>query len=386
MGALRNPEATRPGRGGEPARGGPGAAPVGVGLVGCGRIATLHLRAWRAVPGARVVAVCDTDPARAAAFADRAGGARAYTELEGLLANPAVEAVEILTPHDLHAEHALAALEAGRHVSLQKPPARSLEEFDRIAAVARREGRILRVFENFRYHPPHRRARALLVSGAIGEWLGIRMLTLAGRPGDGWEVPASALAWRTDPERCGGGPTTFDHGYHVYSMARFFSPVEVAEVHAFVHTFRLPGGGVHDGPAVVSWRYDGPVPRMGSWQVAACLGMRLRSDYYPSDDRMEIFGSEGVLFVNGCTGRLLEEPALVLYRDGETRAFHDLETDWWASFRDGAAAFAEAVRTGAAVEESAEGARHTLAMAIAVARSAEEDRPVPLAEVLRGDA
>jgi len=153
-------------------------------------------------------------------------------------------------------------------------------------------------------------------------------------------------------------------------------------VHAFVHTFPLPGGGVCDGPAVRSWRYDGPVPRLGSWQVVACLGMRLGSGYCPRDDRMETLGSEGVLFVHGCTARMIAEPVLVLYRDGETRAFHDLETDGWTSFRDGAAAFARAIRFGGAVEESPEGARTTLPMVLAAGRSAGEGRAVRRAEVV----
>ncbi|MDX1650644.1 MAG: hypothetical protein R3263_12400, partial [Myxococcota bacterium] len=137
-----------------------------------------------------------------------------------------------------------------------------------------------------------------------------------------------------------------------------------------------------DGPALVTWRYAGDVPRHGSWEVIASLGMRVRSRYYVSDDRLEIHGSEGILWVNRCTGQLLDEPALVLYRDGETRAFHDLETDWAASFRLAGCAFVDALREGRAPEQDLDDARRTLAFALAAARSADQEREVALEELL----
>ena len=136
-----------------------------------------------------------------------------------------------------------------------------------------------------------------------------------------------------------------------------------------------------DGPALISWQYAGDPPRFGSWEVIASLGMRVRSDYYVSDDRLEIHGSEGILWVNRCTGRLLEEPSLVLYRDGETRAFHDLATDWAESFRLGGIDFVDALRSGRAPEQSLADAAETLAFALAAARSAEQRREVSLDEV-----
>jgi predicted dehydrogenase len=209
----------------------------------------------------------------------------------------------------------------------------------------------------------------------------VRVKTAAGRLTDGWQVSPATQAWRTNPETCGGGATTFDHGYHCFHMGQLFVPADVERVHAFVHWTRLPDGQAIDGPALVSWRYAGPVPRYGSWEVIASLGMRVRSQYYVSDDRLEIHGSEGILWVNRCTGALLEEPSLVVYRDGETRAFHDLETDWAASFRLGGRDFVDALREGRAPAQTAAAARKTLAFALAAARSAAEGREVALSEI-----
>jgi predicted dehydrogenase len=361
-------------------------AAIRIGIIGCGRIADLQCLGYLEHPRAEIAAVCDVDEALARRRAAAWGEPRVYTDLSRLLADPEIDAVEILTPHHLHAEHATAALEAGKHVSLQKPPARTLAEFDRITRKSDETGLTLRTFENFAFYPPHQKARELVEAGAVGEPLSVRLKTAAGRPTDGWEVTPQTQAWRLDTATCGGGPTTFDHGYHCFNMGRYFMPVEVERVHAFIHWSELAPDVRIDGPALITWQYAGDVPRYGSWEVIASLAMRVRSDYYVSDDRIEIHGSEGILWVNRCTGKLLEEPALVLYRDGETRAFHDLACDWAESFRLGGIDFVDALLEGRAPEQRAEEARHTLAFALAAARSADERREVSLSELPAPDA
>jgi predicted dehydrogenase len=354
---------------------------VRVGLLGAGRIAALNALGYQGHPRAEIAAVCDLDAARAGALATAVGAARVHTEAAALFADPEIDAVDVLTPHHLHAEHAIAALEAGKHVSLQKPPTRTLAELDRVAAAAARSGRLLRVFENFSYYPPHQKAKELVAAGAIGVPLSVRLKTAAGRPDRGWPVDLRSLGWRMDPAACGGGPTTFDHGYHCYQMARLFVPAEIERVHAFVHWSRIGEDAWYDGPALVSWRYAGAPPRYGSWEVVASLGLPVRSKYYASDDRMEIHGTEGIIWVNRCTGQLLEEPSVVLYREGETRAFHELATDWAESFRQGGRDFVDALLEGRPCFQDAADARKTLAFALAVARSAAEGREVAVAEI-----
>jgi predicted dehydrogenase len=354
---------------------------IRVGFVGCGRIADLQCLGYLEHPRAEITAVCDVDEARARQRAAAWGATRVYTRLEDLLLDPRVDAVEILTPHHLHEAHARAALEAGKHVSLQKPPTRTLAEFERLAATAARSGRSFRVFENFQYYPPHRKALELVEQGAIGVPLSIRLKTAAGRFDEGWKIEPATQAWRHDRARCGGGATTFDHGYHCFHMAQLFIPAPIDRVHAFVHWTQVGENAFVDGPALISWSYAGRPPRYGSWEVIASLAMRVRSRYYVSDDRMELHGSEGILWVNRCTGQLLDEPSVVLYREGETRAFHDLATDWSESFRLGGRDFVDALLEGRPAPQSANRARETLVFALAAARSADEGREVTLAEV-----
>ena len=353
---------------------------VRVGFVGGGRIADLNSIGWVTHPAGEIVAVCDTDAAtrerRAAQWS-----ATPYEHLDDLLADRSVDAVEILTPHHLHAEHAIAALEAGKHVSLQKPPTLTLAEFDRVAEAAQRSECVFRVFENFMWYPPHRLARSLVDSGEIGDVCSVRIITAGGRmeSGQGWVVPDAAHAWRLDRGRS-GGLMTFDHGFHCFQMGRFFvdDPVEV--VHAFINDIDLGDGRIIDAPSLITWRYAGR-PRFGSWEVIASLDLDVLSDYYVSDDRMEIRGDSGVIWVNRCTGKLLDEAPVVHYRDGVVKAFHRVEAGWDASFRDATFDFIDALIEGRAPQLTAAEARSTLAFALAAQVSAAEHREVSVADL-----
>ena len=347
-------------------------------MVGCGRIADVQCLGYLDHPRAEIYAVCDAREEVAARRAREWGASKAYTDLDRLLADPDVDAVDILTPHHLHAEQAIAALEAGKHVSLQKPPARTIAEFDSIAVAAERSDRIFRVLENYMYYPPHVRALELIEEGAIGAPLSVRLKTAAGRPDAGWSVDPSSWEWRLDRERCGGGQMTFDHGYHCFHMARYFMGADIERVHAFITWMGDTG---FDAPALVSWTYEGEPARMGSWEVIASIGLKVRSKYYAGEERTEIHGTDGIIWINRCTGKLLEEPSVVLYRDGETRAFHDLPADWGESFRLGGRDFVDAILEGRQPPLDISVARRTLAASIAAQVSATEHREVAVSEI-----
>jgi len=166
-------------------------------------------------------------------------------------------------------------------------------------------------------------------------------------------------------------------------MARFFIPAEVKCVHAFINWTKLSKDRWMDGPALISWQYEGKLPRYGSWEVIESKKMRIRSNYYPSDDRIEIHGTEGIIWINRCSGYLLDEPSVVRYRNGETRAFHDIETDWAESFRLGGFDFIHSILKAKQPAQNLSEARKTLAFALAVAKSATEHREVVIDEILK---
>jgi len=109
---------------------------VRVGFIGAGRIADLHALAYVNNPTGELYAVADPAPGRAEQRALQWGAKKSYADHREMLADPAVDAVEVLLPHHLHVDVTVAALEAGKHVSLQKPMALSVKEADRMIASA----------------------------------------------------------------------------------------------------------------------------------------------------------------------------------------------------------------------------------------------------------
>ena len=348
-----------------------------VGIIGTGRISDLHAAEYVANPGAEIVAVCDV---RAEVALDRAHAwgaapARAYGDWRELLADPAVDAVEVLLPHHLHLEVALAALAAGKHLSTQKPVGFTVAEVSRFvaaAAAARERGLIVRVFENFLFYPPVARLVEIVRSGELGDVLSVRQKSLSGDASRGWAVPATAEAWRFDPATCGGGPLTFDDGLHKFSI--FWSLLGVAaEVHAWIGATPVAGGAL-DSPSLVGLRW--PSGAVGTLEVVNAPQLRIETRHYAQDDRVEVSGTRGVAWVNRGHGRLLEEPPLRVYRDGRATDHVDLATGWDVSFVLATRDFIEAVREGRGTLLSAEQHREVMSTALAAQLSAREGRAV----------
>jgi predicted dehydrogenase len=300
-----------------------------VGFVGLGRVFDLNMRGYLDNPEAEIAAFCESDPVLLARRAAERPNALATSDFDRLLGLD-LDLIEILTPHPLHEEMTIAALAHGAHVSVQKPMAMSLAECDRMIAAADASGKRLKVFENFLFYPPLVRARELLRQGAIGKPQHFRMKVVMADRGQAWHVPEAASRWRHELAAQGrGGPMVFDHGHHMMAVALWLFG-DIRDGFACIERTQTPVG-VYDAPATLTWRHVEP-PVHGVWDVSLALKMTLRTDYYADAERFEIQGDEGVIQVTRCSDRMLDEPALTLYRDGELRAFHNLDADWGASF------------------------------------------------------
>jgi predicted dehydrogenase len=300
-----------------------------VGFVGLGRVFDLNLRGYLDHAGAEVVALCEHDAALLAKRTAAFPAALATRDFDAFL-KADLDLIEILTPHPLHEDMTVAALKGGAHVSVQKPMAMTLGECDRMIAAADASGRRLKVFENFLFYPPLVRARELMREGAVGRPLHFRMKVVMADRAQAWHVPDAASRWRHALAAEGrGGPMVFDHGHHMMSVALWLFG-DVRDGYACIESTETPAG-VYDAPATLTWRHADP-PVHGMWDVSLALKMTLRTDYYADAERFEIQGEEGVLTVTRCSDRMLDEPALTLYRGGELRAFHNLDSDWAASF------------------------------------------------------
>jgi predicted dehydrogenase len=355
-------------------------SPIRVGLVGCGRISDLHELGYRGREDARIVAVCDRVKRRAREKARAWGVERVYTDYQKLLADPEIDLVELLVPHHLHAQMTVAACLAGKHVSVQKPMARTVTEADQMIEAANRAGVILRIFENFVFYPPHVHAREMIEAGEIGEPHMIRIHLNTGTPDTAWKVPLSSQLWRIDEEKNGGGFLLFDHGYHLFSLARYLMG-EVERVYGWIdRTPHLPGVSI-DAPATIMFQFKSP-RRYGVLDVAHTPKMRIESLYYADDDRLEVIGEKGILLVNRCTARTVDLPALMLFRDGKTTAIPVEREEWHESFVDCTCHLLDVLREGAQPVLDGATAKAVLQFTLAAHISAREGREVRPDEVL----
>jgi predicted dehydrogenase len=355
--------------------------PIRVAIVGCGRISDLHEMGYRGREDARIVAVCDAKRKRAQARAEAWGIAadQVYTDYRKLLANPEIDLVELLVPHHLHADMTVAACEAGKHVSVQKPMALSAAEADQMIAAANRAGVVLRVYENFVFYPPHVRAKQMIEAGEIGEPQMIRMHVNTGTQDTAWKVPLSAWVWRFDEKRCGGGPLVFDHGYHLFSLAHYLMG-DVARVYAWIDRSPVVPTKYLDAPATIMFQFKAP-RRYGVLDFAHTPDMQIESLYYTDDDRVEVIGDKGILFINRCTARTVDLPELMMFRDGETTAIPVERVEWHDSFIDCTRHLIDVLRDGGQPVLDGSTGKAVLQFTLAAVISAREGREVRPGEV-----
>lgn len=201
------------------------AASRGVGLLGFGAIGAAHARAIRETPGLHLVAVCDRDPDRAAVALEADPGARVHADAQQLLEDPAVDVVVISTPPDSHAYWAMAALECGKHVVVEKPMALTTRECDSLIERATRDGLALSVYQNRRFDPDYSVIRGFVRDGRIGDVFHVE--TFIG----GYGHPCNY--WHSDAEVSGGA--LFDWGSHIIDQVLDLLEGEVEYVTAVNH-------------------------------------------------------------------------------------------------------------------------------------------------------
>jgi UDP-N-acetylglucosamine 3-dehydrogenase len=209
-----------------------------VALVGCGAIARrAHLPAFKAAgpDTVDVVAFASRTRSSAEAAALEWGSGRVEDDWRRLIDSPDIDAVDICTPNRYHAEVAIAAAGAGKHVLVEKPMACSVAEADAMIDAAAAGRVMLSVAHNLRDAPPFFTARRLVASGALGTVVGFRAAFGHAGP-HGW---APEAGWFYDPDESGGG-ALIDLGIHVADLIRFVLADEATEVSAMV-TMLTPG-------------------------------------------------------------------------------------------------------------------------------------------------
>lgn len=341
-------------------------APVGVGLVGCGRIARMfHLPVLRELPSARLVAVADADTAARAAALELAPEAVGESDVAAMLAVPDVEAVVICLPTHLHASAAVRAFEAGRHVYVEKPLALDLAEGRGVHQAWSASGLTGAVGFNFRFHPLYSAVRHRLRDGQLGEVVALRAVFSS--------APRELPEWKRS--RATGGGALLDLASHHVDLVRYLLDVEVLAVSASIRSH----ASAQDTAALTLHLSNGGVAQLLATVSAA------------ASDRVEVLGTAATLEVDrmvrrrvtlvpataGAGGLAGARRALV---EGALSTVDRLRPPPEPSFAAALSAFVDGVRTGSLAGATIDDGLRSLAVIDAAERSAASGQQVTVSE------
>lgn len=341
---------------------------IGFGLLGTGLIAPFHARAIQAAEGAELIAAADMNAERLEKFTAEFGCA-GYDSLDKMLENPGVQAVNILTPNHLHCDAVIKAAAAGKHILVEKPPAMSLKEVDRMAAACRAAGVHIGVVLQCRMRKPVQAMREAIRDGRFGEIYHADTYMKWFRSSDYYKTDA----WRRS--RRSGAGVTIQQAFHYIDLLQYLAG-PVSRVHARMNNLSHPGIELEDNLlAFVDYAsgaqgviqastalWPGADVRLeinGENGTAIMAGERIETwkfrDERPEDAGIRQYGSSAV--ATGATG-----PADLDFRDHQM-VIQDL---------------LDAIETGRSPMISLESARPALEWALAMYQSAKEHAPVEL--------
>ncbi len=374
-----------PSRGREPERDNEN---LGIVLAGCGGIGRSHAAAVAALPEARIVAAVDVDEGRARAFAERFGAETVATDLGAVVDRDDVDAVIVTTANNLHAPLTIQALDAGKHVMVQKPMALTLAEADAMIAAADRSGKQLMVsfFEFF--HPAFKRAKELVDAGTIGEVFLYKAIMA-------W---TSGLDnWRFDPAVSGGGILMDGHSHHIAYFTHLLNDPAIDHVYCeagtLASTARVEDTGVTliRTPGAIaeisgSNRLLEPNPQNGHMfkESIEIFGKKGTIHIHPTErPSLRVFTADGVsdpILSGGWVSPRLE---WVSYDErGYSTHFNGDEDPWVGEHRH----FVDCIRTGKPVLSDGRFGRRVQEILLAAYESARERRAVDLAPAAVGGA
>lgn len=276
-------------------------SPLRFGIIGCGVIGPTHAGAIGQIEGAQLVAVCDVLPQRAKAMAEKFGVEKAYATEAELLADPDVDAVCLCTPSGMHAEGAVAALRAGKHVVIEKPMEITLSACDRIIAEAERARRKVTVISQHRFDTASMLVKDLIDSGRLGKIVLVTADVKWWRTQQYYDSGDWRGTWRLD-----GGGCLMNQGVHTVDLIQWLAG-PVAQVSGHVRTAAHDRIEVEDIAAATLTFRNGAIGTLVA-STASYPGFPVRID---------IYGTEGSAILEG--DRLKN----VTLKDGTTFATED---------------------------------------------------------------
>ncbi|TFG22856.1 MAG: Gfo/Idh/MocA family oxidoreductase [Promethearchaeota archaeon] len=364
-----------------------------VGIIGTGRIFDLNVLGYLNNDDIEITCLCNRTIEKAKQKIKKFNineSIPVYSDYKKMLDKEELDIVEILLPHNLHAEATIYAANKGiKGISVQKPMALSLEEADKMIEACNNSGSLLSIFENFMFIPHIMKAKELIDQDYIGDLSSVRIKVAMGSKG-GWDIPESANIWRKDPKQVGGStsrgsPVLLDNGWHAFTLGWWFFEEEIEKVFAWTDEYH----GI-DAPAYVMWNCkenkerEHIVPQYGNMEFSLMPEMIIPSNYYNTDEFIEIIGSRGIMKINQGTaiGNKMSESEIfapiVIIRDGEVETFTDFEKDWKYSFINSTRYFIDAVKNNREPILSGEQAKYILKFNLAAIKSAELGKDIYL--------
>jgi predicted dehydrogenase len=205
--------------------------PFNAAIIGCGLIAEEHLKALATIDEIVPVAYCDVDPSRAREMLARHGGRYATDAVERIFGDDSIDLVYICTHHDTHADLAIRACRAGKHVMMEKPLALTLPQCVAIGDAVEKSGVTLMTAFKLRYYPMVERARAFIENPLI---------TIAQGMDRRWPDDY----WAQDPQK--GGGNLLSQGCHTMDLLYYLNRSEPVSIFAEGGSFTHPGSAVFD--------------------------------------------------------------------------------------------------------------------------------------------
>lgn len=333
------------------------AEPVRVGLVGAGRIARVHADAYLNVARGSIDAV--TDPVESASAQLAADyGYRVIRDFDAMLDDPAIDAVLLATPTGLHADQAIAALAAGKHVFCQKPISLTLDQADRVVAAASASDRVLQFGFMLRFTPPLPGLQGRIARGELGPIIAAQAAVF------GWE-PTNE--WFYDPAN--GGGVILDTLVHFGDLVLWlFGPAE--RVHTEGGAYKLDGAKRYGSPdnAVVTIRHTSGV--VSSLYVTWTAGH--------GNFRIDVYGNDGQATVDLVKAQALE--IHLVPGAGRTPGWQYPDLVWSYGYAGEQQYFVDRIlgRTDGTIAATAQQARDALALMLAAQESLDRGQIVSL--------
>ena len=331
-----------------------------VGIIGAGRIGSLHAKSiCYNVPTAKVVGITDVFAENAKKVAAELGIEKVYADYKEMLADPEVEAVLVCSSTDTHADIAIEAAKAGKHIFCEKPVDLTPSKVEAVIAAVKEAGVKLQVGFNRRFDHNFANIRSMVNDGKIGD---VHIVKITSRDPEPPSAQYAAVS----------GGMFIDMTIHDFDMACFMAGSEVTEVYANATCLVDPAIGAAGDvdTAIISLKFaNGAIGVIDNSRRAA----------YGYDQRVEVFGSKGAAMASNDT------PTNVVYMGADgvvaDKPLYFFLERYMQSFRDEMLQFVDAVLEDKPVPATGIDGLNAILIALAAKKSVAEGRPVLISEI-----